>query len=484
MNKQAWMPKVAVVLLIVVMVVVLALDGVRFSAAQSGTPVSGTISVDTTWTKTNSPYNLTGPVAVRTGVILTIQAGVRVNLNRYYIIVNGTLRAVGDSEQIDLKGGNITFTSVSSSWKEQTDSGSIIENSHLDDVYVQSASPKISRNSINDIYVYGGAPSISNNSITNAIVTIKDGSAIFSENAINASVFISGGTPIILNNTIHGQIRVSDGSPLILNNTIEGVISYDQYGRQIDKDYGISFLGGANAYVAGNVISGVFREAGIFIKAGAPIIQRNLISAGLYNIEMSSTATIQNNTISGGRAGILISTGEGSIAYNNIEGGLYSIYLGVANNINATYNWWGTADPKAINQTIHDFKNDFNLGTVNFVPFLTEPNAQAMPNASTVTLPTSSPAVSSTPISPSPSIPLPAFPNESLSLPPYATPSPSPQNSTASPNQIDTQTITQTGLYETVIFVLAGVIVALLTVIIAIRWKCRVATNRIAEKKN
>ena len=59
--------------------------------------------------------------------------------------------------------------------------------------------------------------------------------------------------------------------------------------------------------------------------------------------------------------------------------GIYS-FEGISTNVNATYNWWGTTDTQAINQTIHDNKNDFNLGTVEFVPFLTAPNPEAMPN--------------------------------------------------------------------------------------------------------
>ena len=47
------------------------------------------------------------------------------------------------------------------------------------------------------------------------------------------------------------------------------------------------------------------------------------------------------------------------------------------NNIDATNNWWGTTDPQAINLSIRDYKYDFGLGTVSFVPFLTEPNPEA-----------------------------------------------------------------------------------------------------------
>ncbi|MEJ2244444.1 MAG: hypothetical protein P8X87_07990, partial [Candidatus Bathyarchaeota archaeon] len=38
---------------------------------------------------------------------------------------------------------------------------------------------------------------------------------------------------------------------------------------------------------------------------------------------------------------------------------------------------WGTTDIQAINMTIHDYKFEFDLGRVNFCPFLTEPNPEA-----------------------------------------------------------------------------------------------------------
>jgi hypothetical protein len=49
-------------------------------------------------------------------------------------------------------------------------------------------------------------------------------------------------------------------------------------------------------------------------------------------------------------------------------------------NINGTYNWWGTTDSNAISQTMHDYKNDFNLGNVTFIPILNSANPQAIPN--------------------------------------------------------------------------------------------------------
>ena len=65
----------------------------------------------------------------------------------------------------------------------------------------------------------------------------------------------------------------------------------------------------------------------------------------------------------------------------------------------AKNNWWGTTDQQAINQTIYDSNDDFNLGTINFVPFLNSPNPQApslnmpIPTSNPSSSPTSKPTV-------------------------------------------------------------------------------------------
>ena len=74
-----------------------AVNTLHFGKAQSGTQVGGIITTDTIWNKANSPYILTGALAVNNGVTLTIQSGVIVNLNNFYMLVNGTLTAIGTS---------------------------------------------------------------------------------------------------------------------------------------------------------------------------------------------------------------------------------------------------------------------------------------------------------------------------------------------------------------------------------------------------
>ncbi len=310
-----------------------------FGTVQAATDVTGIITADTTWTKANSPYTLTGPVRVNNGVTLTIEPGVTVVLD-YYIEVNGTLCARGSNtdpiyinatlEDSLYNEGYITFTQFSSNWDEETGSGCIIENAVL----------------------------------TSTLVSIH------SFTKIN-------------NNTLAGNIVmhyiIDAESGVISNNTVK-------------VDYGCGICCSGDALVSDNtVIGGVW--GGIFVPAGSPIIQRNLVKdnvgsatsvgeGGGILLRLASgyqtTPLIQNNTIVNNEVGITINSGvTPTIANNNIYNNEHNVYLKTADNISATYNWWGTTDTQTINQTIHDFKNDFNLGTVDFVPFLDAPNPEA-----------------------------------------------------------------------------------------------------------
>ena len=80
------------------LLIALTLCGLAFiSNVHASTPVSGFISSDTTWSAANSPYQLTGPVGVPSGVTLTMEPGVTVDFGSYYLLINGTLTARGTS---------------------------------------------------------------------------------------------------------------------------------------------------------------------------------------------------------------------------------------------------------------------------------------------------------------------------------------------------------------------------------------------------
>ena len=376
---------------------------VHFGTVKASTDVVGIITLDTTWTKANSPYTLTGPVGVAKGVTLTIEAGVTMN-GPMGMVVNGTLRARGsNSEPIHFNSIIITFTQYSTSWIEQTGSGSIIENAILSDteININNTSPKINGNSINGTIDvdYEGSPIISNNIITGRI-SIGRGSAI--------------------NNTIFCDYYgiSADGSATILNNTIIGG-SEGRIGISAD-----------DVYIFGNVVSGF--ETGI--KASRARIEKNLVCNNYFGIDTDWGGNlIQNNTIINNSEGLYLGVGSETITYNNIlNNSKHNIYMNPYSTHNATaiYNWWGTTDAQSISQTIHNNWNDFNLITVNFVPFLTAPNPEA---PSIVALPTTTPTPA-----PSPS------------------PSPSP---TPSPDQSDNQTLPQTGLSGTEVAIIIALVV-------------------------
>jgi hypothetical protein len=106
-----------------------------------------------------------------------------------------------------------------------------------------------------------------------------------------------------------------------------------------------------------------------------------------------------------------------------------------ANTIDATYNWWGTTDIQAINQTIQDYKTNPSIGKVNFAPFLNELNPQA-PSQQNINL---TPAPTPTPY-PTPTFaPTPTFvPRPTATLAPIFTATPPPADPTATPDPTPT----------------------------------------------
>lgn len=357
----------------------------NFGTAQTYTDVAGVVRSDTTWEKINSPYRLTGPVAVNDGIKLTIEPGVQVYFNtNTYMQVNGTLVAKGsDNDPIYfLSEGEIRFMPSSESWNEKTGTGTIIENGEIPSnefkININGASPKIA------------------SSYSQAIITVNSGSPVFSNNQIYsyAGFTISDGSPVIINNKIRCRVIVKDGSPLIFNN----IIAPGSY-------IGIEVTDG-NPYISNNDITDF--QIGIFAAYG--IIERNYIHGGPVGVDIGN-GIIRNNTISSATSISVQASSKPTISYNNFEfgnvPGRINIFLaeGANQDVDAAHNWWETTNETIINQSIFDNKNDFTLGTVNFVPFLTEANPQAMPdpNAPTPTLAPTPPPTDSPSTSPSPS---------------------------------------------------------------------------------
>jgi hypothetical protein len=381
------------------------------------------ISQNTTWTKSNSPYNLSGPTLVSTGVTLTIEAGAAVNINSYYLLVNGTLNATGTPDNpiyingASVNAGQIQFTNSSRSWNEQTGTGCTIENAVINQtiISIQGCTVKLNGNTFND------AADMMHD---NTAVTAAGGSSIISNNKFSSCGLSVSDFSSVSNNIIQGGMGIY-GNPTITGNTISGGSSYFYIGRNYDRDYytiaiehqaspvisgntihgGIAFNMNGNGYLNNNFnvqITSNTIDGGIFIGEGTGniVISSNIIPGGILS-RAAATVTIENNLILNANIGLQI--GDATVINNTLANNQIAIQLSAAvaptitgnnlenysqysiklsstsSNINATGNWWGTTNQQAISQSIYNQKNDFNLGTVTLTPILNAPNPSAPP---------------------------------------------------------------------------------------------------------
>jgi parallel beta-helix repeat protein len=364
-------------MLVLLTIIISATYNLPMGLAQTGNNEIGIISSDATWTRANSPHNLVGNVLVKEGVTLTIEAGATVNLNTYYILVNGTLQVKGTSiDKIVINGidGSPPLGPLGSSLAMPYTYGITI-----------NGGCTIENAIINQVRLALGSSNKFNNSTVSGFVTIGQAST-FANNIATGLVF-AGGNSEVLNNIVNGGIETEYGSPTISNNIISG------------GGNGIWCYLSENAVITDNTITKC--GSGIFAQGSNGLISGNFIANNTNGIAVNYGAkvTIKENTIKENQVGIQLSSPASPIInYNNIQNNSYSVYLGASVNLDATNNWWGTTDTQAINQTIYDFKNDFNLGSVTFIPFLSSPNTQA-PTGPTLT-PESPISPSSTPTVP------------------------------------------------------------------------------------
>lgn len=391
-----------------------------FGKAQTGTNVSYIINSDTTWTQANSPYNFTGNVLVNQGVTLTIGSDATVNLNSYYLRVNGTLiiqpgatinmGLIGDG--IDVYGtmsaegtsanpvyinGNlqghiifaacsaVTFFHSSIGWNQQTNSGSLIEYTIFNQTGLEVQSGiEISDNTFlsGGLTVESASPIIVNNDIETSLSVIQNPNVPYP--AANSSAYAL--QPEISGNIISGGLSLGGGGGIVEDNTI----------RVGNNNPNSGYIGALSLDDDGAGIS--------------TLIVRNLIESSNIGVScnilysFNNKAIIENNTITNNTVGVQIgSQNVPSIINNNIYGNSYNAKLsGVSSQISLPNNWWGTTNIQAINQTMYDFKYDFTLGTINFLPILEAQNPQATPNSSAASPATSTPTQSSTSV---PSVP-------------------------------------------------------------------------------
>ena len=155
-----------------------------------------------------------------------------------------------------------------------------------------------------------------------------------------------------------------------------------------------------NSFLRGT--DGIDAETGVSLTITDNLIDSN----SRYGID--GGGNINFNTITNNQIGIH-NPPLGTISDNNIVGNTQWSITATTASIDAQNNWWGIADARTINQTIYDSKCDYHLGTITFVPFLTEPvaSAPAIPSSTPIITPiptqTTSPPQTSQPIIQTPS---------------------------------------------------------------------------------
>jgi len=302
---------------------------------QVGTSVGGYISENTIWTIDGSPYIVEESVIVEPSVALSIEPGVEVRfVNETELIIDGSLTASGNAANY------ITFTSNATTpkpgdweainFRETSDDASCIINWTI----IEYAST--------GVLAYGSSPTIEN--------SIIEYNSYFGIMA--SSLFLIGdhGNPLIQNCTIMNNGGAPDGGDNQGGTLTDGGSHMDIKNSLIENNigYGVRAKAGGSTTVVGSVV-------------------RNSTGTGVKGDVMILRSEITGNNQSG-----ISVTGE--IHYNSIFGNTpYDLAADSDNEVDASYNWWGTTNETLIQESIYDYYDDFNLGKVTYKPYISSP---------------------------------------------------------------------------------------------------------------
>lgn len=243
-----------------------------FSANAAIVNHSGTLATDETWLGTDV-HVLTAGVTVPSGITLTIQPGAVIKpvSGAYYLVVNGTLSAVG------------------------TLADKIIFTSYLDDTAGGDTN-----NDVPAVAPYRGSGVTIQFLAGSDLSRVEHAELRYGGSGNYATVHIDGSNITLINSSIliggTNGVRTINASPLIQNNliddcSIDGISLYGESGT-------------SNTQILGNTISN-HGDSGIRVQNSIPVIDGNTIDANtLYGINYTSTVAntagisfIKNNVI-------------------------------------------------------------------------------------------------------------------------------------------------------------------------------------------
>lgn len=277
----------------------------------AGTSVSGTISQDTTWTATNSPYVVTANLTVNSGVSLTVDPGVEVQLySSASLRVNGSLFAQGT------ESNGVVFTKYPSH-----SYGGTVEFNGGD--YSLGAT---------GVFEFCSFSLLSGYPVLETRYTMLSISDCTFSDMLQSKVIIPMYSRVsIVRNEIYDTREAINAvycAGLIASNSIHDI---EGYSDGIDIDYAWGGTGDATMLIEGNVISNIPDDNGDGIDFGtAPAIARGNIISGCgdkgISIGEGSHSEIYNNLIFNCVRGIAVKDGSAPVMANNtIVNCLYGI---------------------------------------------------------------------------------------------------------------------------------------------------------------
>lgn len=338
------------------------------------TDIQGIVYGNTTWTRANSPYIITGNILIDSLAVLTIEPGVRIEIsNGYKFYIDGELDAVGSvSEAITFTGQYGGYWPGLDFRKPRPSDTCHFSYCHFDHtvkaIGIKDRQLVLTNCVFEDVSKYGvyfdaGSSRIENckflrNEVALRIIgpgTIDISANEFVSNT-SYTLYISGGGP---------GVNLSAG---ITNN----LFTNNKMGAYV-QDLNLSEM-------TGNIF--LHNETGLTLEQGTKVTElNNNIFASNQNgmIIHKASGIAHNNTFKHNKTAVFVDQSNNALKfeYNCFDS---SVEMHVKmrqtyDNMDLRNNYWGSNDSTVIRSKIYDFYNDFVQGFVQYMPFLKEPDA-------------------------------------------------------------------------------------------------------------
>lgn len=318
------------------------------------TQVSGTIASNSIWKKSNSPYIITSGVLINENIILTIEAGVSVEIeSNSGIVLRGKLKALGN------KNDSITFSPKgTNSWQ-----GITIDNKYNARVscnYFKASGADLlfflsKTSQIDTVLVLTNSRFVENKTVIEADDSNDDQITVIEnckfENTANYVFLYSGNCTVknskFTNNwgTNHLGQKIYDGGGFYNNRLTETRIENSTF----------------SGFETATAINGSIINSEFYNNQRAVVTQNENSPFMRYNNIHDNVNGLETWIISG-------SNPSNQIKYNKICNNFYNVYQIHSGDANVMDNCWCTEDKTEIEDKIFDLFDKNTLGVVNYLP--------------------------------------------------------------------------------------------------------------------